>query len=134
MTAAAGSRPAPAPTKDRSVSRRALLDVAALKAALDEGGNEVALIRDALAAAGEKLDEYYLANRRIGEIVSARAWLIDQVLIAIWERQPWPDTKNISLLAVGGYGRGELLPHSDVDLLILTRGSRQTAWRDSIAR
>ena len=138
MTAATGSRPAPAPTKDRSVSRRALLDVAALKAALDEGGNEVALIRDALAAAGRKLDEYYLANRRIGEIVSARAWLIDQVLIAIWERQPWPDTKNISLLAVGGYGRGELLPHSDVDLLILTRGSRQTAFRaafrESIAR
>ena len=132
MTAAAGSRRLPA--KDRSVSRRALLDVAALKAALDEVGNEVAPIRDALAAAGGKLDEYYLANRRIGEIVSARAWLVDQVLVAVWERLAWPDTKNISLLAVGGYGRGELLPHSDVDLLILTRGSRHTAYRDCIAR
>ena len=132
MTAAAGSRRLPA--KDRSVSRRALLDVAALKTALDEGDNEVAPIRDALAAAGGKLDEYYLANRRIGEIVSARAWLVDQVLVAVWERLPWPDTKNISLLAVGGYGRGELLPHSDVDLLILTRGSRHTAYRDCIAR
>ena len=132
MTAAAAARPAPA--RDRSVSRRALLDVAALKAALDAGGDEVALIREALAAAGKRLDEHYLANRRIGDIVSARAWLIDQVLIAVWERLPWPDGKNISLLAVGGYGRGELLPHSDVDLLILTRGTRHTAYRDCIDR
>ena len=130
MTAAVGVRPA----RERSVSRRALLDTAGLKAALQAGGNEVALIRAALAAAQTRLDEYYLANCRISEIVAARSWLVDQILIAIWERLPWPDTSHISLLAVGGYGRGELLPHSDVDLLILTRKSRHTAYRDCIAR
>ncbi len=132
MTASSDLRPAPA--RDRSVSRRSLLHVAALKASLDEGGDEIALIREALATADKRLDEYYLANCRISEIVSARSWLIDQVLITIWNRQPWPDREQISLLAVGGYGRGELLPHSDVDLLILTRKSRHTAWRDCIAR
>ncbi len=132
MKAATDARPAAG--RDRSVSRRALLDVAALQAALDEGGDEVALIREALAAAGKRLDEYYRANCRISEIVSARAWLVDQALVAIWRRQPWPDRNHVSLLAVGGYGRGELLPHSDVDLLILTRKSRHGAYRDCIAR
>ena len=56
------------------------------------------------------------------------------MLTTIWERQDWPDRENISLLAVGGYGRGELLPHSDVDLLILTRASGHQAYRDQIAR
>lgn len=132
MTAEVGVGAAPA--RSRSVSRRALLDPAALVAALDAGGDEVSLFRGALASAQAQLDRHYLANRRIGEIVAARAWLVDQVLIAVWNRLPWPDLTNVGLLAVGGYGRGELLPHSDVDLLILTRKSRHTIYRDCISR
>ena len=131
---AAKARTPPAPARDTSVSRRALLDPAELKTALEAGGNEVVLIRDALAAARARLDQHYLANHRISEIVAARAWLVDQVLITIWKRLPWPDTQHISLLAVGGYGRGELLPHSDVDLLILTRKPRHSAYRECISR
>ena len=129
----------PAPARPERVSRPALLDIKALRKAVAATGdgtadNAVSLVRDALGNAREKLDGHYRANSRIDEIVAARAWLVDQALITLWETLPWPDAENISLLAVGGYGRGELLPHSDVDLLVLTRSSRNKAYQGCIAR
>ena len=61
------------------------------------------------------------------EIVVAQTSLIDQLLRIVLERaahvvypEPNPTTASgLSLVAVGGYGRGELAPHSDVDILFL---------------
>ncbi|MCF6263241.1 MAG: [protein-PII] uridylyltransferase [Xanthomonadales bacterium] len=50
-------------------------------------------------------------------LVRVRAWAIEQLLLYIWK--PHSGHPGISLIAAGGFGRGELHPHSDIDLLIL---------------
>jgi len=54
-------------------------------------------------------------------LVAARAAMVDRVALHVW--RAWlGDREGMALLAVGGYGRRELFPHSDVDLLVLTAG------------
>ena len=110
-----------------------LLDIAALQVELSSTSNLVQPLKQAIETANKILDERYKANLSITEIVSGRAWAIDQILKLAWQAQPWQNEKDISLVAVGGYGRGELLPHSDIDLLILTRSDNISGYKSCIS-
>jgi len=101
-----------------------LLDVNHLRTAVANAGSPIPLLSKALKQASEVLHCRYKKNLNITNIVLGRAWVVDEVLRLAWSAQNWPDPNDISLVAVGGYGRSELLPHSDIDLLLLTRKSR----------
>lgn len=112
---------------------RELLDLEALRARVAESNDVVVPLREALSQAGRVLDNRYLQNLNISEIVHGRARVVDEILRLAWQTQDWPDSDNISLVAVGGYGRGELLPCSDIDLLILTHSNRNLEYTDAIS-
>ncbi len=73
-------------------------------------------IRASLEAAGDDLKARFEAGEPVSELVHARAAVIDRHLVELWKQL---DARAAALVAVGGYGRGELHPYSDVDILLL---------------
>ncbi|MGB0210867.1 [protein-PII] uridylyltransferase [Algiphilus sp.] len=82
----------------------------------DDG--RVARFRDTLRWGSERLMALFHEGAPADSLVHARAQLVDEVLRAAWQAHVG-DSDGLALLAVGGYGRAELLPHSDIDLLVL---------------
>ena len=65
--------------------------------------------------------ERFRSDGHVGRLLKGLARAADSVLVRLWERSGLP--ADWALFAVGGYGRAELQPHSDVDLLLLTRAA-----------
>ncbi len=87
-------------------------------------------LRRRIRRADEALAARFWAGAEATALVSERARFIDAFLAEVW--QHWfQHNDSLALLAVGGYGRGELHPRSDIDLLILAR--RPQAVREEIA-
>jgi len=90
-----------------------------------------AAIRDDLAKANADLKSRFEAGESVIDLVHARAGLIDELLAELWEAEV--EDSDVALLAVGGYGRGELHPGSDIDVMILLPESISAATEESLA-
>ncbi len=75
------------------------------------------MARQRLAEGQQALTAAWHQDKLGPAFLSGRAALVDAVLREVWTALALPD--SCTLAAVGGYGRGELYPGSDVDLLIL---------------
>lgn len=75
--------------------------------------------RAELDAASAALKARFIAGEPVADLVHERAALVDSLLVHLWQ-QLAPDCNGVAaLVAVGGFGRGELHPGSDVDVMVL---------------
>ncbi|MDD3798534.1 MAG: [protein-PII] uridylyltransferase [Novosphingobium sp.] len=131
------------PNQRAVIDRRSLSE--AIAEAVKKDGSKarprvLALLREALdrgrAEAVRRLAEKPSTGHDCAE---AQAFLIDQLVRVIHDHvvtDVYPTAnrstgERLAIMAVGGYGRGEMAPHSDVDIAFLTPG-KQTAWCEQV--
>jgi len=126
------------PNQRAIIERRVL--TAAIADAVAESGPEKArpriieLLRGALESGRAEIARRLAEKPSAGtECAAAQAFLVDQLVRLIHDhvvgnlyRSSNRSTgERIAILAVGGYGRGEMAPHSDVDIAFVTRSGRR---------
>ena len=90
--------------------------------------------RAALASDDAAFAARFDAGEDIDRLLAARARAVDAWVRAAWERCIGVESPDLALFAVGGYGRGELFPHSDIDLLVLAEPAAQLEHQPALAR
>ncbi|MEP3723475.1 MAG: nucleotidyltransferase domain-containing protein, partial [Parasphingorhabdus sp.] len=148
MNISANIPAAPADPGKRIVRQRDIIDRRALaekvEALIAEHGMTKArplilpLLQDALADGRAEISRRLLKKPSAGhEMAAAQSFLVDQLVrlihdIAVYHQYPVSNPSSgerISVMAVGGYGRGEMAPHSDVDIAFLTP-HKATSWTE----
>jgi [protein-PII] uridylyltransferase len=128
------------PNRRAIVDRRQASDVIAhaIAATPPEGRRQAvaAVLKVALEQGRAELRRRMLATPGRGmELASAQSFLVDQILRLafdattqhLYPRRNASAAERLCLVAVGGYGRAEMAPFSDIDIMFLTP-LRSTAW------
>ncbi|HEY5808060.1 MAG TPA: [protein-PII] uridylyltransferase [Povalibacter sp.] len=106
-----------------------------LQQSLTAGTDEnVAVFRGALTEGDNRLKQRFTDDEPVEQLVRDRARLVDTLLKTAWKLHVGDYARDVALIAVGGYGRGELNLCSDIDIMILLPKSESTPWQSNLER
>ncbi|MBE9564050.1 MAG: [protein-PII] uridylyltransferase [Proteobacteria bacterium] len=94
----------------------------------------IKLLKDTVLSIDEGLKSIYKNNGDVNTVVYGRSNLIDQLINTIYNYLFKDIDQEIALIAVGGYGRGELHPKSDIDLMILLNEEEDQKTKDLLEK
>ena len=78
-------------------------------------------LRDLYLTESARIQQEFAAAGSGTAAIAQRTELVEKILLRLWSEliSPGAEAKNFALVALGGFGRGALFPHSDVDILFL---------------
>src|SRR5574343_2035999 len=91
---------------------------------------DIAALRAEVKANQSQLQEDFEQDNDVSAVLRKRCRQVDTVLEKLWQSLDFP--ASLALAAVGGYGRGELYPASDIDLLILLPQEADSALQEKL--
>lgn len=125
---------------DRRALASAIADLVEMTGAAKARPKVVELLRGALAGGRAEIARRLTEKPSAGHVsAEAQAFLIDQLIRVIHDHvvsDVYPAAnrssgERLTIMAVGGYGRGEMAPHSDVDIAFITP-IKQTPWCEQV--
>jgi len=98
-------------------------------------GTQIPVFSQCLRRTQAVLSQAFSEGIDIGELVRGRAAVVDRMLLAAWQGYSLEQhTQGLALIAVGGYGRGELHPASDIDVMVLTEAPPDASLSERLAQ
>lgn len=125
---------------DRRAIGEAIRELVADKGASAARPEIVELLRTALGNGRAEIARRLAERPSAGhDVAEAQAFLVDQlvriihdhVVMHVYRASNRSSGERLTIMAVGGYGRGEMAPHSDVDIAFLTP-IKQTPWCEQV--
>lgn len=81
--------------------------------------NPIAAVKRSIAHENTQLKQRFHPELSPTSLLNEKADFMDNLLSACWKHFLGEESEHQSLIATGGYGRSELFPHSDIDILIV---------------
>ncbi|NRB39602.1 MAG: [protein-PII] uridylyltransferase [Pseudomonadales bacterium] len=109
-----------------------LFDTAIWPDQIHEDAELLTAVKSQQAQAYQQLETLFEQGQLVESLIHARSDFIDTLLTHCWDFFFPSKAGDLSLIAVGGYGRQELLPHSDIDLLVLGSDDDLTTQQEQL--
>ncbi|MDP2901724.1 MAG: [protein-PII] uridylyltransferase [Methylovulum sp.] len=80
-----------------------------------------------------QLEQKFDPHRPVSDLLKERSDFIDGILSCCWRHFLGKHALQLSLIAVGGYGRRELFPYSDIDIVVLLDSDDTSPYKEALA-